>query len=220
VSFADVERALVALEKRGARAFDRDGCDLVGALIARGAELPRPADALLLERVRVHLTLLCERFERARERTAARLEDAERAHGPLPEQRAAFERGELRALRRELRRLDRGRSAYAGARRAERQRCAGAYDAALAELSAQFTVARAVDEVPAHAGPYNPLRIATDLLARIGAVSPTYLAVQLKRLDELAVMLTLPEPPSAARPTPAPPPKKPRAKGKRRARSV
>jgi hypothetical protein len=216
VSFADVESALAALEARGARAFDRDGCDLVRTLIARGEALPPPAGALLLERVRVHLTRLGERFERALAQAREHLDDAEQTHGPLPEQRAAIERGEVRGLRRELRRLDRAPVAVreSPARVFEQHRTsAGEYLAVAAELNAQFTVARAVDDVPLHAGPYNPLRIATELLSRIGAVSPTYLTAQLKRFDELAVLLTLPEPPAAPRPTP--PPKRPKGRTKR-----
>jgi len=215
----DVESALAALEARGARAFDRDGCDLVRTLIARGRDLPRPADALMLERVRVHLGRLCERYELALAQSRERIEDAEQVHGPLPEQRAALERGEFRGLRHELRRLGREpRSQRESPPRVfeQHQSSAGEYLAVAAELNAQFTVARAVDEVPLHAGPYNPLRIATELLSRIGAVSPTYLTAQLKRFDELAVLLTLPEPPPVPRPTSAPPPKKARGRAKRR----
>ncbi len=141
----------------------------------------------------------------------------------MPEQHAALERGEFRRLRHELRWL--GREPRAQRENPQRvfeqhQSSAGEYLAVAAELNAQFTVARAVDEVPLHAGPYNPLRIATELLSRIGAVSPTYLTAQLKRFDELAVLLTLPEPPPAPRPTSAPPPKKAKGGRAKRRRSA
>jgi hypothetical protein len=219
VSFADLESALAALEERGARAFDRDGCDLVRTLIVRGQALPPPADALMLERVRVHLARLGERYECALAQSRQGLEAAERIHGALPEQRKALERGEFRKLRHELRRLGRAPEAQRESPQhvfEQHQSSAGEYLAVAAELNAQFTVARAVDEVPLHAGPYNPLRIATELLSRIGAVSPTYLTAQLKRFDELAVLLTLPEPPPIPRPTSSPPPKKARGRAKRR----
>jgi hypothetical protein len=210
VSFDDVESALAALEARGASAFDREGCDLVRTLIARGKALPPPADVLLLERSNAHLARLGERFEAALARARERLDEAEQVRGALPEQREKLERGEFRALRRELRRLERApvtQRERPSDRPFEVERTsAGEYLAVAAELSAQFTVARAVDEVPLYAGPYNPLRIATELLSRIGAVSSMYLTAQLKRFDELAVLLTLPEPPAAQKPLPPPPP--------------
>jgi Protein of unknown function (DUF2894) len=223
VSFAAVETELAALEARGARGFDRDGCDFVRTLIARGEAAPQQAGALLLERARVHLAQLRERFDRALSRARENLEASEQVRGPLPAQRAAFERGEFSAMRRELRRLERAtvvRREHLGPAdlREQERRSAAEYRVAAAELNAQFTVARAVEEVPLHAGPYNPLRIATELLSRIGAVSPTYLTAQLQRFEELAVLLTLPEPPPEPKPTP-PPKKPPRGRVKRR-RSV
>ena len=81
----------------------------------------------------------------------------------------------------------------------ERRRETGEYEDALAEMVAALALARATDVVPEHAGPYNPLRIASELLARMGTVSPFYLTVQLNRLEELASLLSRPELP--ARPT-------------------
>jgi hypothetical protein len=226
VSFAAIESELAALEARGARGFDRDGCDFVRTLIARGEASSEQAGSLLLERARAHLTQLSTRFESALDGTRERLEAAEQLRGPLPAQRAALARGEFRAVRRELSRLERARAARRDSlgsvsaeepEQAHEQRSAAEYRAAAAALKAQFTVARAVEEVPVNAGPYNPLRIATELLSRIGAVSPTYLTAQLQRFEELAVLLTLPPPPAAPQPTPPPPPRKPsRGRVKRR----
>jgi Protein of unknown function (DUF2894) len=190
---AQVAHALDALEARGARAFDAPTCDCVRALIARAEALDLTARTLLHERARVHVQRLALRFDRARADAERRLDAAERAHGDLPIERAALARGELGALRYGLRRLE-ARSAWPAPR--ERQRSAHDYEASLAELSASFTVARAVDTVPEHAGPYNPVRIATDLLAWIGRLSPIYLTTQLNRLEELASMLELPDPAS------------------------
>ncbi len=222
MSFAEIESALAALELRGARAFDREACELVRALIARGQTLPQPVAALLLERARAHLDRLAARFEAVQADTAARLAQLEQIHGPLREQRDALASGELFGVRRTLRRLDQTPVWRRLTRRRELPdppRGVVEYEAAFADLSAQLVVDRAVEEMPADAGPYNPLRIATDLLARIGAVSPTYLTAQLKRLEELAVMLTLPEPPPPPRPT-APPKKVRAAKPKRRSRKA
>jgi hypothetical protein len=227
VSFAAIESELAALEARGARGFDRDGCDFVRTLIARGEASSEQAGALLLERARVHLTRLSARFDSALAGTRESLEASEQNRGPLPAQRAALERGEFRAVRAELRRLDRARASRRDEPRspdepeqAHEHRSAAEYRAAAAELNAQFTVARAVEEMPLNAGPYNPLRIATELLSRIGAVSPTYLTAQLQRFEELAVLLTLPEPPAAPQPMTSPPPRKPTRGRVKRRRSV
>lgn len=195
---AEVADVLEALEARGARAFDAPSCDCVRALLARAEVLDAAAGRLLRERAGVHLERLARRYDQARAAAERRLDAAERVHGALPAERAALTRGELVALRRGLRRLEH-RSAPSAPR--ERRRAAQEYRGSLAELSASFTVARAVDTVPEHAGPYNPVRIATDLLAWIGRLSPIYLTAQLSRLEELASLLELPDP---ASPPPAP----------------
>jgi hypothetical protein len=73
-----------------------------------------------------------------------------------------------------------------------------AYEDSVARLVASLALARATDGVPADAGPYNPLRIASEVLDGMRAISPFYLTVQLNRLEELASLLSLPELPAPA----------------------
>jgi hypothetical protein len=204
---------LEVLEAHGAGGFDAASCGCVRMLLERAEALDSSASTRLVERAGVHLERLAERFAEARTQTQQRLDAAEQVHGALPSARAAFARGELVAVRLGLRRLDRAPAPDAArAERARREkehaRCSSEYDTALAGLSAICALARAADVVPEHAGPYNPLRIASDLLACIGKVSPIYLTSQLNRLEELASMLALPELPVAAT-KPTPPPKPP-----------
>lgn len=199
-----VELALAALEQRGGRAYDAISCDCVRALLQRASESPPRAAALLIERAAVHVQRLAGRFDRARAALEARIAAAEATFGELPEERAACARGELVNARRSLRRRACWPAALArlatGAPALER---VDDYQAASNEWVAVSALARAVDVVPEQAGPYNPLRIASDLLERIRAVSPTYLSAQLSRLEQLASMLALPELPEPA-PKPAP----------------
>jgi hypothetical protein len=81
-------------------------------------------------------------------------------------------------------------------------------------MVASLALARASDGIPADAGPYNPVRIASEVLDRMRAISPFYLTVQLNRLEELASLLSLPELPSA-RPVSQPAPKRRAKPGKR-----
>jgi hypothetical protein len=83
-----------------------------------------------------------------------------------------------------------------------------AYEDSVADLVASFALARAVDVVPQDAGPYNALRIASDALDTMRAVSPFYLTVQLNRLEELASLLTLPDLPEKPKPQPSLPAKR------------
>lgn len=199
VALAQLESELQALEASGARAFDSASCDCVRTLITRAGALQPTGAQLLAARAQAHMARLRERFDRARERAEQRLEVAEDTFGALPTQRAALARGDVSTVRRSLRRFNSVPPRLAGSALArgdverERGRRANEYEAALAELVTSMALARAVDVVPEHAGPYNPLRIASDLLARIRTVSPIYLTAQLKRLDELASMLSLPE---------------------------
>jgi hypothetical protein len=194
VELADVERALEALEARGARAFDSASCDCVRALITRGEALSPPATALLAKRAQVHVERLALRFDKARVDTSRLLESAERTHGTLGKLRAAFERGDLGTVRRALRKL----GGMPPKPSPVSKRDAHEYEDSLAEMVASFALARAVDVVPQDAGPYNPLRIASDLLERMRKVSPIYLTAQLNRLEELASMMELPELPEPA----------------------
>lgn len=201
---AELERALDALEARGARLFDTPSCDCVRALVVRAEELGGEAGRILQERAEHHLSRLRARYEHAQRDARERLVVLEQTHGSLPELRDLLEIGDLTRLRRALRRLKRRppELCAAGERRATR-RSAVEYEDSLAELVASFALARAVDVVPEHSGPYNALRIASDLLARMRAVSPLYLTAQLNRLEELASLLSLPElppPPSGALP--------------------
>jgi hypothetical protein len=200
---AELTRALDAFEARGGRAFDALECDFVRGLLTHVHALPPQAAALLLPRAAERLQRLQERFEASCRQTHERLEVAEELHGELPQLRAAVERGELSRVRRAVRRLY---STPPRARADHHSRCARAYDTAVTELLGSITVAQAVDTVPEHSGPYNSLRIATDLLACISAFSPIYLTAQLGRLEELARMLSLPAPAAPAAP---PPPSKP-----------
>ncbi|HKP60247.1 MAG TPA: DUF2894 domain-containing protein [Polyangiales bacterium] len=210
-----IERALCELEARGGRAFDRAECQCVRELLGRAKALNPRAAALLLPRVRERLSHLTERFDTQRAQASERLSAAEQVHGVLPQLQAAFERSDLSRVRRALRRL---RSTPARRRRNDRERCANLYETALGELAGSFTVAQAVDTVPEHSGPYNSLRIATELLACISAVSPIYLTAQLSRLEDLGRMLTLPGPPEPPRPSKPPSSKPPPRKSARPAK--
>jgi len=188
--------------------FDAASCDCVRALLERAQVLDPGACAIVAERAAVHLSRLTRRFDSVRVLTQQRLEAAEQRFGALPAEREAFERGDLNAVRRSLRRLHKSPQTYAlvkvGHSALERLRCAREYEAALSEIVASMMLARAQDRVPENAGPYNPLRVASELLLRMRAVSPLYLSTQLKRLDELASMMGLPElPPPPPRPAPA-----------------
>ncbi|MET0389726.1 MAG: DUF2894 domain-containing protein [Polyangiales bacterium] len=201
---------LCRLERQGARSFDADGCDCVRALVVRGRGLPERASRLIAARGRDHLARLRMRFDAARAVAHEVLEAAEELHGSLPSERAALGRGELAVVRHAVRRLGSGQSLHELAR-SERRRRASEYKSALSDFVAARALARAADGVPENAGPYNPLRIASDLLSRISSVSPIYLTSQLNRLEELASMLSLPElpePPSKPAQPKAPPSRK------------
>ena len=200
-ALAELERALDALEARGARAFDAPSCDAVRTLIERAEQHGGRTAELLAERVGAHLGRLRERFGRTQERAAEQLSELERTHGPHEALRETLARGELSTVRRRLRRLASSPPIRASARKRTlppERRDHPDYEESLAELVASFALARADDVVPEHAGPYNPLRIASDLLSRMRTVSPLYLTAQLNRLEELASMMELPELPEPA----------------------
>lgn len=214
---ASVEQRLDALEARGARTYDAPACDCVRALLTRAEELGGGVAVRLRERAAAHLTSLETRFERDQRRVESALARSEQQLGEQPELRKRVERGELGFVSRRLRRLSalppalvrvtaaapsapelRERTASASARPSarplsDRRRRIVAYEDSVAQLVAAFALARATDVVPSDAGPYNPLRIASELLDRMRAVSPFYLAVQLNRLEELGSLLSLPE---------------------------
>lgn len=191
---AEAERALDALEAEGARLFDAASCDCVRTLITRAEELGGRAGTLLSARAVDHVARLGARFRRMREEAAQQLAAAgERA---TPKLERALARGDVVPVRRALRKRARLPRPIEAHQLPTRRHIAGTYDDALAELVAAFALARADESVPEDAGPYNPLRIASDLLSRMRAVSPLYLTAQLNRLEELASLLTLPELPA------------------------
>jgi hypothetical protein len=200
-----LQAALDSFRAEGAGAFDDMSCACVEALIARARQLePRPAE-LLGQRAGAHMTRLRERFAAASVVTAQRLEQTEQRVGALPREREALQRGAFASVRRALRRLGAGPQPQAALAtvRDERKRRTSEYRSQLASYITTRAVARAVDGVPEQAGPYNPLRIASDLLVRISTFSPIYLSSQLQRLEELASLMGLPEVPQAAPPPPA-----------------
>jgi hypothetical protein len=200
VDLAGSERALDALDAEGARLFDAASCDCIRTLITRAEQLGGETARLLSLRVGAHLERLRERFTAARGATQRELAQLERREQPLPALRELLARGDVVRVRQRVRRLALSplRPATLARERSARARGASEYEDALAELVASLALARAVDVVPEHAGPYNPLRIASDLLARMRTVSPIYLTAQLNRLEELASLLELPELPAPA----------------------
>jgi hypothetical protein len=207
-ALAAVEGELERLEGRGARAYDAASCDCVRALVEHAEQLGGEVAQRLHARAGAHLEALRARFERDRTRVAEALEQAERVQGELPALRRQLEGGELIAVARALRRrrvataperrahaaaaprtvLDRTREALATRRKRQL-----VYEDSVAQLVASLALARATDGVPRDAGPYNPLRIASQVLDRMREISPFYLTVQLNRLEELASLLSLPE---------------------------
>jgi hypothetical protein len=220
---AVVARALADLEGLGARGFDADSCDCIRALIERAQELDQRASNHLLERAMAHVERLSVRMQRQRQRTERWLEAAESKYGELSSERHLLEQGDIITLRRKLRRMVSGTGASASTQVVLRQRHRVArtqdYETSRAELISAFAIARAADVVPEQAGPYNPLRIASDLLSRIRDVSPLYLTAQLQRLEELGSMLSLPELPAPVRKPPPvaikPPPRSVKGRKKR-----
>ncbi|MDB4971884.1 MAG: uncharacterized protein JWN48_225 [Myxococcaceae bacterium] len=201
VLLSQVEHGLDALEGQGARLFDAASCDCVRTLITRAEEHGGRTGELLSERAQAHLDRLRERFEGARARAETHVDALEQQRGPLHKLRETLKNGDVTQVRRKLRRLaSEPIKAVASKlkRTTERPKHTADYEESLAELVASFALARALDVVPEHAGPYNPLRIASDLLTRMRTVSPIYLTAQLNRLEELASMMELPELPEQA----------------------
>lgn len=196
-AIAGVERTLDALEAEGARLFDAASCDCVRTLITRAEQLGGRAGAILSARAADHVARLGTRFRAARDEAAARIPHHDGDDLPAQKLTRALARGDVVSVRRALRKRARAPGPPIEARHLPaRQRATVAYDDALAELVAAFALARADEGVPEDAGPYNPLRIASELLSRMRAVSPLYLTAQLNRLEELASLLTLPELPA------------------------
>jgi Protein of unknown function (DUF2894) len=207
--------ALLALEARGARAFDGPACECVEALLARAEELGGGLAQRLSQRAEAHLSSLRARFEAENARVAARLDAFEAERGEHAELRKALVSGDLVRVARRMRRLraappvaartlalkdPRGTGfARAGVHALRRKRTT-TYEDSVAQMVATLAMARATDVVPEDAGPYNPLRIASDVLERMRTISPFYLAVQLNRLEELASLLSLPELPESEHP--------------------
>jgi hypothetical protein len=223
---AELRAALLELEARGARTYDAPACDCVHALLARADELGGGVATRLAQRAGAHLDALRTRFDADRTRVAERLSACEQERGEQADLRRLVASGDLVRAARRLRKLrvlpaaaprplavrqpsDRSYS-RADARVATsftranahvlRKRRVTAYEDSVAQMVATLAMARATDVVPEDAGPYNALRIASDALERMRAISPFYLAVQLNRLEELASLLTLPELPASEQP--------------------
>lgn len=226
-----IESRLDAIEAQGARIYDAPACDCVRTLLDRAEELGGAVGARLRDRASAHLDALTERFARYKQRVGQKLAATEEVHGELIELRKRFERGELVSTARTIRRLQlrpiyvrnlrnpSGNEQPTGTSReqknshlSQRRKRAVAYEDSVAQLVAALALARATDVVPADAGPYNPLRIASEVLDRMREISPFYLAVQLNRLEELGSLLNLPELPPP--PAPPQPEKKARSLGK------
>ncbi len=220
-----VEAALDALEADGARGFDSPACDCARTLITQAERLGGAVAERLLVRAEAHIRALSERMNADRARVQEQLMAFEaKAHEAMPELHAQLVRGDITHVARTLRRLrqrppkpapstalaridpspDHVLGPSPRSRISLRQKQALAYEDSVAELVASFALARAVDVVPEDAGPYNALRIASEALDKMRALSPFYLTVQLNRLEELASLLSLPELPPREAPAPAP----------------
>lgn len=236
MDLASVEARLDALEAEGARGFDAPACDCVRTLLTQAEELGGAVAERLAMRAGAHLTALSARLAADRTRVQAQLAAFEaKSEEVLPDLHKQLERGETTRVARTLRRIRSrpprllsaipstalaridpnvpsseaaGRGAGPRTRISVRQKQALAYEDSVAELVASFALARAVDVVPEDAGPYNALRIASEALDKMRALSPFYLTVQLNRLEELASLLSLPELPSKEPPPTALPRKK------------
>lgn len=226
-TIAEAGAALELLEARGAYRYDAPACACVRQLLTRAEELAGDAGERIAARAQAHVDALAERFERAQTRVSERLSELEAAHGAQETLRAALDHGDITRVARATRRIAacparalgrRERSAGEHeprrfARTATRRARTTVYEDSVAELVASFALARAVDVVPDHAGPYNPLRIASDALDSMRELSPFYLTVQLNRLEELATLLSLPELPTKIEEKALPKKKKPVLKG-------
>jgi hypothetical protein len=222
---ARVAEELAGLEAAGARGFDAPLCDCVHALLERAEELRGPVAARVLQRAAAYCNELAASFLRDSQRAVALVQKVVVQCGPQPELERCITRGELNEALRRARRV-RGRpprpqdeqqpalelarlpGAAGRPRRPKRAAQSLAYEDSVAEMVASLALARAVDVVPRDAGPYNPMRIASDLLDGLRAVSPFFLTVQLNRLEELGSLLSLPDLPEKQAPEPPPPPKK------------
>jgi hypothetical protein len=214
-SVATSRAVLAELETRGVRAYDAPACDCVRALLDRAEELGGGVRQRLVARADAHLGALAARFTAESARVAQRLKTLEDERGEQADLRQMLSNGDLVCVARRVRRL---RAAPAAPVRALalkqpagvgftrnrvhalRKKRVTAYEDSVAQMVATLALARATDVVPEDAGPYNPLRIASELLERMRAVSPFYLAVQLNRLEELASLLSLPELPESEHP--------------------
>lgn len=77
------------------------------------------------------------------------------------------------------------------------------------QLHAQQQIRQSQVQIPDNAGPLNSSRIISQALARLQTLSPAYLREQLAYLDTLAQLESLPTP------TPAKPPARPAATGRK-----
>lgn len=205
------------LARSEAGGFDPVGLRFARGLLDRADRHGGGAGAHLRARAAAHLEQLARRLaDERRACTGQAAELAQRGFDPRAAE-AAIDRGDLVAVRRAARRVrDRPARATGPARRLDlipsappdgkQRRRAGrapaaasaleAYRAPLAELVTQLSLARSRRTVPAPAGPYNGRMVAAHLLEVLATLSPSYAHTQLERMNELAALTLLPEPPA------------------------
>lgn len=224
---AEVVRArLRDLVSAGAGTFAPSAYAFVETLLARGEALGGGAGARLIGRAALRAEALGRELDEAKTRARESLGSDHSQDGALaPAIDAGRVHEALRAARRRRiapGRPDAGLDAWLGRLSSEARArglpCSGRavgplaavlYESSRDALSATLVAVRAEADVPANAGPYNPLAIAARTLAELSKLAPAYLAATVAYLDELAPLLSLPAPaPERARPSPAGPRRK------------
>jgi hypothetical protein len=209
------------LSRAGAAAFDPAGVRFVRALIDRAERHGGGAGAKLRARAAAHLQRMTRELARASRASADTVRDLHSRGFDTRGADVTLDRGDLVAVRRAARRY-RGRAGRdTPARRrlevsptarpevhANRRRgrppahAAGpveAYRAPLAALVTELSLARTRRTLPAAPGPYNGRVVAARLLEVLASLSPRYAHAQLERMNELAALTLLPEPPARKR---------------------
>ena len=224
-----VRARLEELRAVGARAHDAPAFDFAATLLAKAESLGGAAGERLLRRAVARTEQLAQELGIVRARAAACLEHLGDARAPAtlafeagnfgavvrvarresakPLQAAAAYaewlarlRGE--AFRRGVRSPDASSRGAARSERAEVHLLARAlYESSRDEAEATRIALRADADLPADAGPYNPLVVAVGALGALSTLSPSYLVALLAQLAELAPLFALPPP--VARPAPA-----------------
>ena len=205
---------LAEVEAAGSRAFDASAHGFVESLLARAEALGGAAGERLAERASVRAEQLARELEgakRAAHDALGRIDVDEGALGRMidaGEPGRALRLAKKRAVAPPPRGVDdlawttrlvataRGRGVSLRGRPLSPRALAEAlYEASRGELAAMLAARRAEAEVPADAGPYNPLAIAARSLAELSSRAPSYLAALIAQLDDLSPLLALPPPP-------------------------